>query len=168
MVNLATTSQRISAVSESERRIVMCRSAAFEELRMGSKHLGSCLCGEVRFEVNGDFERFYLCHCEYCRKDTGSAHAANLLTSTADLKWLAGQDKVKQFNLPATQHHRSFCSICGSALPSQQMSGTLLVVPAGSLNGQVPIRPNAHIFVSSRANWDESLETIPTVERFPH
>ena len=43
-----------------------------------NKHLGSCLCGEVRFEVTGDFERFFLCHCGRCRKDTGSAHAANL------------------------------------------------------------------------------------------
>ena len=38
---------------------------------MSNKHSGSCLCGAVRFEVAGDFERFYLCHCEHCRKDTG-------------------------------------------------------------------------------------------------
>lgn len=27
------------------------------------KYLGSCLCGEVTFEVDGDFGDFYLCHC---------------------------------------------------------------------------------------------------------
>jgi hypothetical protein len=44
-----------------------------------SMHFGSCLCGAVRFEVEGEFQRFYLCHCGHCRKDTGSApHAANL------------------------------------------------------------------------------------------
>jgi hypothetical protein len=41
-------------------------------------HLGSCLCGAVRFEVEGDFQQFYLCHCGRCRNDSGSAHAANL------------------------------------------------------------------------------------------
>ena len=51
---------------------------------------GSCLCGEVTFEIEGDFDNFYLCHCERCRKDTGSAHAANLFSSTAKLKWLSG------------------------------------------------------------------------------
>lgn len=132
-----------------------------------NKHSGSCLCEAVRFEIDGDFERFYLCHCEYCRKDTGSAHAANLFTAKAALRWLSGQEKVTQFTLPSTQHSRSFCSICGSALPSLQMNSTLLVVPAGSLNSDVPVRPNAHIFASSRATWDQALENIPSVARLP-
>jgi hypothetical protein len=134
---------------------------------MSNTYSGSCLCGEIRFEIEGEFERFYLCHCEYCRKDTGSAHAANLFSSTATLKWLSGANKVIQFNLPATRHSKCFCPTCGSALPIRQTIGGLLVVPAGSLNSEVCIRPNAHIFVSSRADWDDSLEGIPTVDRFP-
>lgn len=130
-------------------------------------HAGSCLCAAVRFEVTGDFERFYLCHCGYCRKDTGSAHAANLFSGTAALKWLSGQDKVTQFTLPSTRHGRSFCSICGSALPSLQMNGALLVVPAGSLDGEVPIRPDAHIFSSGRAIWDRALEDVPCMAGLP-
>ena len=128
-----------------------------------NRHSGSCLCGAVRFEVTGNLERFYLCHCEYCRKDSGSAHAANIFSTTAALTWLSGQDRVTQFTLPSTRHSRSFCSICGSALPGVQMNGTLLVVPAGSLDGEVTIRPDAHIFVSSRASWDQTLENIPSV-----
>ncbi|MGC4029543.1 MAG: GFA family protein [Steroidobacteraceae bacterium] len=132
-----------------------------------SKHSGSCLCSAVAFEVEGDFESFYLCHCERCRKDSGSAHAANLFSSTASLTWLRGQEKATQFTLPSTRHSRTFCSICGSALPSLQMSGALLVVPAGSLDGEVPVRPTAHIFAASRANWDQDLETFPFVEKLP-
>jgi len=134
---------------------------------MSNRYAGSCLCGEVRFEIEGEFERFYLCHCEFCRKDTGSAHAANLLSSTATLKWISGADKVKQFDLPATRHSKSFCVTCGSALPVSQRSLELLVVPAGSLNGEVPIRPNAHIFVSSKAGWDDALEKVPKFDGYP-
>ena len=134
---------------------------------MTNKYAGSCLCGEVRFEIEGEFECFYLCHCEYCRKDTGSAHAANLFSSTAALKWVSGESKVSQFNLPATRHSKCFCGTCGSALPMMQMSGQLLVVPAGSLNSEVRIRPNAHIFVSSKAAWDDALEKVPAVDGFP-
>lgn len=132
-----------------------------------TRYSGSCLCGSVRFEVAGEFEHFYLCHCEYCRKDTGSAYASNLFTSTGKLIWLSGQDMIKHFTLPATRHSRSFCLECGSALPNTQMDGTLVVVPAGSLNTEVSLRPTAHIFVSSRAKWDEALECIPSAERFP-
>jgi hypothetical protein len=134
---------------------------------VGDKHSGSCLCGEVRFEVEGEFERFYLCHCEYCRKDTGSAHAANLFSSTATLKWLAGEDRVRQFNLPATRHSKGFCTVCGSALPRIEMNGAMIVVPAGSLNSEVGVRPDAHIFVSSKASWDDALEAVPRIERLP-
>ena len=134
---------------------------------MSGTHTGSCLCGAVRFEANGDFERFYLCHCEYCRKDTGSAHAANLFSSTAKLRWISGSEKVTRFDLPSTRHSRSFCSVCGSALPSLQMDGALLVVPAGSLNSALAMRPTAHLFVASRANWDQDLEQVPRMERFP-
>lgn len=134
---------------------------------MSNRYTGSCLCGEVRFEIAGEFEHFYLCHCEYCRKDTGSAHAANLFSSTAALKWVSGEDKVRQFNLPATRHNRCFCGTCGSALPMIQMKGQLLVVPAGSLDSELPMRPDAHLFMSSKACWDDALEKIPTFDRFP-
>src|SRR5689334_2433377 len=134
---------------------------------MSNEYSGSCLCGGVRFEIDGEFERFYLCHCEHCRKDTGSAHAANLFSTNAALRWVSGEDKVRQFNLPSTRHSRNFCSTCGSALPIVQMDGKLLVVPAGSLNSEVSIRPDAHIFTSSRAGWDDVLEKIPSIDRFP-
>ena len=134
---------------------------------MSNRYSGSCLCSKVRFEIEGQFEHFYLCHCVYCRKDTGSAHGANLFSSSATLKWVSGEDQVRHFNLPSTRHSRSFCGTCGSALPITQMDGKLLVVPAGSLNGEVPIRPDAHIFVASRASWDRLLELVPMVDRLP-
>jgi hypothetical protein len=134
---------------------------------MDTKHSGSCLCGAVRFEVAGEFEHFYLCHCAYCRKDTGSAHGANLFSSTAKLQWISGADQVRVFNLPATRHRHCFCATCGSALPDLQMNGTLLKVPAGSLDSTVPVRPDAHIFVASRASWDQALEKIPRLDELP-
>lgn len=128
---------------------------------------GSCLCGTVRYEVHGTFENFFLCHCQYCQKDTGSAHGANLFSTSATLKWLAGEDNVKIFCLPDTRHSRSFCLTCGSALPGVQMEGKLLVVPAGSLDSPLSLRPNAHLFMASKAQWDDGLETLPMLDGLP-
>ena len=130
-------------------------------------HIGSCLCGAVRFEVEGKFQRFYLCHCEYCRKDTGSAHAANLFAPGATLRWLTGKDQVTCYTLPSTRHSKSFCSTCGSALPGVESDNTLLVVPAGSLDSDITLKPDAHIFGSSRANWDNGLDEVPVMEGSP-
>ncbi|WHZ19889.1 MAG: Gfa-like protein [Rhodanobacteraceae bacterium] len=132
---------------------------------MDTHHSGSCLCGAVKFTVEGAFDRFCLCHCSHCRKDSGSAHAANLFSSTAALKWLSGEDNVTTFLLPGTRHQRSFCSICGSALPLASPFG--LIVPAGSLDTDLSKRPDAHLFVASRAVWDQRLEAVPGFEGFP-
>jgi hypothetical protein len=128
---------------------------------------GSCLCGAIRFLIEGAFENFFLCHCGRCRKDTGSAHGANLFSSTARLEWLVGEGLVRTYRVPDTRHEKSFCGTCGSALPCMQEEVGLLVVPAGSLDDPVDIRPNAHIFVADRAIWDEGLEVLPRIETFP-
>ncbi|KDM89785.1 GFA family protein [Photobacterium galatheae] len=128
---------------------------------------GACLCGAVQFEIEGDFDAFYLCHCQRCQKDTGSAHAANLFSTTATLRWLSGQEKVNTFTLPSTRHQKSFCTVCGAALPTLQSQGNLLVVPAGSLNQAVDIPPTAHLFTSSKAHWDHDLQEIPMYSKLP-
>lgn len=133
---------------------------------MEQKHVGSCLCGKVHFEIEGRFDSFFLCHCKNCRKDTGSAHAANLFSSTARLKWLSGEDIVKTFDFDSG-HIKSFCTECGSALPNIQINGTLLCVPAGSLDSEVTIIPNAHIFYAQKANWENNLDKIPKFDELP-
>jgi hypothetical protein len=129
-------------------------------------HSGSCLCGTVRFEVKGEFDSFYLCHCRHCQKDTGSAHAANLFSQSAELRWLSGADAVTAFQLPGTRHRKSFCSRCGSALPSTEAAG-VLVVPAGCLDTAVGLSPTAHLFVASKAVWEEELGQVPAFEVLP-
>jgi hypothetical protein len=130
-----------------------------------NKHTGSCLCGQVRFEIEGEFDRFFLCHCQRCRKGTGTAHAANLFSATARIAWLSGHEKVAQYNVPDSRHARTFCSACGGALPRERPG--MLVVPAGSLDTDVLAAPTAHIFVGSRANWDRSLESVPAFDTLP-
>lgn len=127
---------------------------------------GSCLCGNAKFEVQGNFDGFYLCHCQHCQKDTGSAHAANLFLSSAKLTWLAGSDSVTTFTLPGTGHKKSFCKFCGSALPNIHEVG-LLAIPAGCLDTEVSMSPTAHVFTSSKAVWDKGLGDVPEFKGLP-
>lgn len=131
-----------------------------------TNHLGSCLCGTVSFEVKGEFESFYLCHCKHCQKDTGSAHAANLFSHSAELVWHSGVDAVTSFTLTGTRHSRSFCKHCGSALPNTHAEG-LLVVPAGCLDTDITVLPTAHIFLGSKAAWDKRAGEVPEFEGLP-
>jgi hypothetical protein len=128
---------------------------------------GSCLCGKISFEVIGNFENFILCHCTHCKKGTGSAHASNLFSDTAKLNWTSGEELVTSFNLTNTRHCRSFCSVCGSSMPSLLKEGGFIMVPAGSLDDEISIRPSAKIFMASQFNWEHDLGSVKNFERLP-
>ena len=129
--------------------------------------LGSCSCGAVRFEITQPFTHFFVCHCSFCQKDSGSAFAANLFTHVGALRWLAGEELVSNFRKAETRHVRSFCSCCGSAVANAQLGGDLCIVPAGSLDQAPAILPEAHLFVNSATAWEESLSTLPRFSGFP-
>jgi len=134
---------------------------------MAHKHQGSCLCGRVKYELYGDFLSFFLCHCTRCQKDTGSAHAANLFAKANTLTWLQGESDVKTYQHPNSMHAKSFCQICGAAVPTIAESINSVVVPAGSLDSVISIQPTARIFVSSCANWFRDLDNVPNFEKLP-
>jgi len=134
---------------------------------MAQTHVGSCLCGDVKFEMEGDFKKFFLCHCSRCRKISGTAHCANLFAPGAKLTWLSGEEKISYFQLEGANFGRNFCSTCSSVLPRHVEAKDIVIVPAGCLDTDVAIAPQAHIFTDSKGNWDDVLNDIPTFEQMP-
>jgi len=129
---------------------------------------GACLCGGVKYEITGEPARFYHCHCSRCRKATGTGHASNLFLRPATLSWLRGQEQIRAFKVPeAKRFVNQFCEICGSRLPRQPEDTDIVVLPAGSLDDEAPIKPQARIFSGSRASWSCSGDEIPIYEEMP-
>lgn len=128
---------------------------------------GSCCCGDVTFTLEDSFSHFYFCHCEQCRKLTGTAHAANLFTSPSNINWVTGVDKVKRYDHPGRSFSKAFCECCGSGLPFVSQSGKALIVPAGSLNDE-PSKPlDAQIFCAEQAQWHKAGVDAAKTEGFP-
>lgn len=127
---------------------------------------GSCLCGAVRFTLSGTPDGFFLCHCSRCRKGTGSAHASNMFVPDGVLVWLSGEDLLTTFAVEGAQHARSFCSRCGSPMPIVRTGGRVKL-PAGCLDTDAGMRPRAHIWTASRADWDDHLEDVPGFDERP-
>ena len=123
---------------------------------------GGCLCGAVKYEVTGEPKRFYHCHCSRCRKATGTGHASNLFLHPGVLKWLSGEQQIRSFKVPEAQRFtNAFCAKCGGRLPRQPKDSDIVVIPAGSLDDEVPIRPQARIFSGSRASWSCGDDGLP-------
>lgn len=127
---------------------------------------GSCLCGAVRYEATGEPKRFLHCHCSRCRKATGTGHASNLFLQPGALRWLSGQEKLRSFKVPQAQRFTNvFCEICGSRLPRQ--AGDAVVIAAGSLDDEPPMKPQGRIFQGSRAAWSCGGDDLPVHAEYP-
>lgn len=129
---------------------------------------GSCLCGQVRYEITGNLGIFQYCHCSRCRKFTGSAFTANILVAPDQFRWLQGEELVRYFTLPEAKHFAtSFCSNCGSSLPWKAQTGKAVIVPAGTLDDDPQIAPMQNIFCASKAVWYRHPESLPMHEELP-
>lgn len=129
---------------------------------------GSCLCGAVRYEVAGKATRFYHCHCSRCRKATGTGHASNLFLQPGTLSWPSGEELVTSYKVPqATRFANTFCKTCGGRVPRQAAGSDLVMIPAGSLDDEAPIQPQAVIFAGSRAGWSCDSGEMPAYPQYP-
>jgi len=127
--------------------------------------MGSCLCGDVAYEVAGPFLEAHHCHCGFCRKEHGTPYASYAVAPSAGLCWLRGEDAIALYeSSPGFQ--RAFCRRCGSVLPGPGASG-LVFLPLGNLDGDPGVRPSMHILTASKAPWWEIRDGLPEHAGFP-
>jgi hypothetical protein len=129
---------------------------------------GSCLCGAVQYEVSGELQRFYHCHCSRCRKSSGTGHASNLMMTEAKLVFTQGESLLKRYKVPeAKRFTRQFCGQCGSSVARFVAETNAVVIPAGSVDGEIPLKPQARIFWDSRAAWSCDGDGMPRHAAYP-
>src|ERR1700761_9010270 len=109
---------------------------------------GQCLCGAVRYEVDGPFSMMVNCHCSRCRKHHGAPFATFVAAPLTGFRWVSGQDAIATFTTDVGT--RSFCSICGSVTPMLVKEMGMAMCPAGNLEGELGIKPQTHIFAASK------------------
>ncbi len=123
---------------------------------------GSCLCGAVHYEVTGNAQYFYHCHCSRCRKSSGTGHATNLRVADGKLVFTKGESLVRQYKVPeAESFARQFCSECGSVVARFVPQRNAVTVPAGSLDSELTIKPQARIYWDSRMAWSCDGDDLP-------
>ena len=76
-----------------------------------------------------------------------------------------GTDQLKLYGSP--ENHDAHCALCGSLLYSLVREAAWLHVTLGTLADAPAIRPQAHIFVGSKAPWHEITDDLPQFQEFP-
>ena len=120
------------------------------------------MCGGVAFEMTGELTRVTHCHCSRCRKVRGTAHATNAFVALPGIRFVRGEDLLTSYKPPdALRFTHVFCRVCGSSMPRLDDSRGLAIVPMGAFDDDPGARPERHIFVESKASWDEINDELP-------
>ena len=127
---------------------------------------GSCLCGAVRYTATGDAQYFFHCHCSRIRKASGTGHASNLFLK-GTITWESGQEHISSFKVPdAERFTNTFCGCCGGRVPRFLEPFGMVFIPAGSLDTEPAMWPQARIFSGSRTAWSCGTSELPEFDEY--
>ena len=111
---------------------------------------GSCLCGSVRYRVDGELGPVVACHCGQCRKQTGHFYATT--NAARDTVTIEGGETLSWFQ-SSEKAKRGFCSKCGSALFWDHEDDETLAILAGSLDGPTGLTLAKHIYCADKGDY---------------
>ena len=126
---------------------------------------GACLCGAVKFEIDQASGPFEICHCNRCRKVSGSQNMATVGVDTCDFRMISGSEHINCFTAPILDRPPAyqvyFCALCGSPTPNPSPQGDWCEIPAGLFDNPLEIRPDKHIYVELMPDWDTITDQLP-------
>jgi hypothetical protein len=112
---------------------------------------GGCLCGAVRYRVEGTPSSVSICHCRSCRRASGAPLVSWFGVSRAQFKLLSGVLNV----YPSSKLvRRGFCRKCGTQLTYEHESapGTIELTTA-SLDEPGQLQPTKEIWLTDKLPW---------------
>ena len=127
---------------------------------------GSCLCGEVAWEISEPPESITHCHCSRCRKSHGAAFGTYMRSRAETFRFAHGRERVVRWE-SSPGCYRPFCGRCGSVVPDGEPWHGSVGVPAGPLDDDPVSRPGAHIFAASKAPWYEIRDGLRRFDAYP-
>jgi hypothetical protein len=121
-------------------------------------HKGSCLCGAISFEVEGDLPEANACHCSKCRKHTGHFEAG--VDVPRSVVTISGHEKITWFH-SSERVRRGFCSVCGSSLFFDPVHLDWIGIMMGAFDTPTNTKLALHIFVADKGDYYEIADGLP-------
>lgn len=128
---------------------------------------GACLCGRIKFEIEGNPRFMYQCHCGKCRAASGASFVTNIIVDADKFSITAGKESLAAYE-SSPQKFRHFCSACGSPIYSQgEKTKQVVSVRCGTLKQDPGVRVAYHAFVASKAAWADICDGQPQFPEWP-
>ena len=124
---------------------------------------GGCLCGAVRYRIEGEAVAATLCHCADCRRASGGTNMAWAVFDKDQVEWLR--------RAPADYSSSPgifwlFCPECGSTVGYRRSERPgHLDITTGTLDDPDRYPPDVEIWVGERIGWEALHPDLPKRER---
>ncbi len=129
---------------------------------------GQCLCGNVKFTIASAPLRMGQCHCDDCRKSTGTGHASNAFFNRKNVNIEGELSRYASTTDSGSVVSRFFCPNCGSRLFAENNAAANIIgVSAGVLDDSSWFKANAIVYNKRKPQWDFMDTSIPTFEEMP-
>ena len=123
---------------------------------------GSCLCGAVRFNVEGDIPGPDACHCTMCRKHSGHYFASGDVSKKA--LTIEGEDQLAWYQ-SSERVRRGFCKTCGSSLFWDPIRSDKIAVAMGAFDDPTGTRLHMHIHTADKGDYYDIADGLPQHDR---
>lgn len=126
-------------------------------------HKGSCLCGQITFEVSCELPPPSACHCRECRKHTGHYEVSADVPRAAVT--VNGADKVVWYQ-SSNKVRRGFCAVCGSSLfwdLLDQERHDWTAISLGAFDTPTKTKLKRHIFTAEKGDYYEITDGLPQI-----
>ena len=132
-------------------------------------HHGGCLCGAVRYEVEGSSVIIAHCHCVACQRVTGAGHSTGAMFPDSKVR-LTG--RIGEYTYDSEHGNRVtkvFCPVCGSPILGHNtaMKGHV-TMSLGTFDDSSDMKPQVAIFTRNQKPWDTMDPGLATFEAQPH
>ena len=126
---------------------------------------GGCICGSVRYTVNGPAKCVVHCHCSQCRRSYASLVGTGATIEQKHVKIDKGEENLMTYEKPLGVR-RQFCRTCGCSLFyfDKKFPEVIFYYPATLDDGVHPGHPEGaehHVFVDSKAGWEAFKDELP-------
>jgi hypothetical protein len=126
---------------------------------------GGCLCGLIKYEITGKPFRVANCHCDDCRKVTGSAFATNIFFKQEEVNIKCGELKVFEHQSDSgSLMTKRFCHNCGSQIFAENSKRPgVISVKVGSIDNADFVKPDVNLYTANSLNFikiDDSIENF--------
>lgn len=118
-------------------------------------YTGKCLCGRVRLIATDKPIVVAQCHCEECRRLSGTGHSIGAMFQ---LNAVTLSGEISEFVYRSGREStvtKGFCASCGSPIFGRNTrSPNHITIPLGAMNNADDLRVEVVIFDRDKPHWD--------------